>query len=112
MTRPWPWDESVLARHKRIVQSYRVALEDAAPETCRRIDNQMISYGQRWVVPALVIYDPDHLLTPDLAADYACCALKTIYEWRRRGMPTITTPDGIRVRFDVLRRWVAGDRGS
>lgn len=110
MTRPWPWDESVLARHKRVAQSYRAALEEVAPELCREIDEQMIAYGQSWVAPRVVVYDDDHLLTPELAAEYACCALKTIYVWRGRGMPTITTPDGIRVRFDVLRRWFAGDR--
>lgn len=110
MTRPWPWPESPLARHRRVAQSYRAALEREAPAICRGLDEQMIAYGQSWVVPTAVIYDPDHLLTPELAAEYACCALKTIYEWRKRGMPTITTPDGIRVRFDALQRWTAGDR--
>jgi hypothetical protein len=95
-----------------VARSYRAALEDEAPQRCDELDRQMLEYGQRWVVPQTVIYDDDRLLTPELAAEYADVTVKTIYVWRRRGMPTITTPDGIQVRFDVLRRWVLGDRGA
>lgn len=70
----------------------------------------MFELGQRWVAPRPVTYQEFDLLTADLAADYCGVALKTIYEWRKRGLPSRDTPDGIRFVFSELRQWLGGDR--
>lgn len=108
--RPWPWAENAIKRRERVAHSYRAALERAAPAQCAEIDAQMLVYGQSWVVPRIVPYGADDLLSAELAADYAGVALKTMYSWRRNGLPSVTTPDGIRFRFADLTRWCGGIR--
>lgn len=111
MSRPWPWPtESPLKRRERVALSYRAALQRIAPVICVELDAQMVTYGMRWVVPQVVTYGPDDLLTADLVADYATVALKTVYAWRARGLASTTTPDGIRFRFDDVQRWCGEDR--
>lgn len=113
MTRPWPWPgESAVKRRERVAQSYRAVLERLAPAQCAELDAQMLTYGQGWVVPRVLAYGPDDLLSVELAADYASCAVKTAYVWIARGLPHVRTPDGIRVRFSDLQKWVGGDRSS
>jgi len=83
-------------------------LERHAPEVCKQLDDQMVEYGQTWVVERIVPYMDDDLLSADLAAEYCGVTLKTIYMWRsQRGLPSIKTPDGIRFRFMDLRKWKA-----
>jgi hypothetical protein len=102
----WPWpSDTALARARRVAQAYRSALEAISPETCATIDAQMTHFGQRWIIPQLVTYTDNDLLSADLVADYCGVALKTVYEWRRRGLPSVTTPDGIRFRFSDVRQW-------
>jgi hypothetical protein len=113
MTRPWPWPgESAVKRRERVAQSYRAVLELVAPDRCAELDAQMLVYGQSWVVPRVLIYGPDDLLTAILTADYAGVTLKTVYVWRERGLRSVTTPDGIRFRFSDLQKWVGGDRSG
>jgi hypothetical protein len=87
-------------------------LQREAPAICAEIDAQMLDYGQRWVVPQLVIYQPDDLLDADAVAQYAGYAIKTVYEWRQRGLRSVTTRDGIRFRFADVQRWCGGLRGN
>lgn len=111
MIRPWPWPgESAVRRRERVAQSYRAVLEQVAPVACAELDAQMLTYGQSWVVPRVLVYGPDDLLSAELVADYAACAVKTVYVWRERGLPSVTTPDGIRFRFRDVARWCGGDR--
>jgi hypothetical protein len=112
VSRPWPWPkETALGRARRVAVSYRSALEQANSAACALLDAEMLVYGQRWVVPVVVPYTADDLLTADQVADYAGCAVKTVYEWRRdRGLVSITTPDGIRFRFDVVQKWCGNER--
>lgn len=111
MTHPWPWPgDTPIARARRVALSYRDALAAADPQACRALDERMRRVGQRWVVPQPVTYGEDDLLTAELAADYAGVALKTVYEWRRRGLASRETPDGIRFRFADLQTWLGKRR--
>jgi excisionase family DNA binding protein len=81
-------------------------LEKHAPEVCAELDAQMIEYGQTWVTPRMVTYLDDDLLTADQVAEYCDVTLKTVYMWRaQRGMPSISTRDGIRFVFKEVRAW-------
>jgi hypothetical protein len=110
MARPWPWDESALKRRERVALSYRALAEKLDPVACADLDTQMLEYGQRWIVAKIVPYQDEDLLSADLVADFAQVNLKTVYEWRRRGLPSVVTPDGLRFRFHELRKWVGGSR--
>ncbi len=94
-----------------MTQSYRAALHTVDPDGCRRLDEQMIRFGQRWVAPTIAVYSDDDWLTADQVADYAGVRLNTAYEWRARGLPSTRTNEGIRFRFADIRAWLAGDRG-
>jgi predicted DNA-binding transcriptional regulator AlpA len=103
--------EQPVERARRCASSYRHLAEQADPDGCAALDEQMLRYGQRWVVPQIAIYTDDDLLTADLVADFAGVAQKTVYEWRRlHDLPSRTTPDGIRFRFADVIRWLA-ERG-
>jgi hypothetical protein len=109
---PWPWSGDTPAeKARRVARSYRDRLEFADPDACARLDREMTRLGQRWVLPTVATYTEDDLLPADLVADYAHVSLKAVYGWRKRGMPSITTPDGIRFRFCDVRRWL-GRRGA
>lgn len=105
MTRPWPWEDTPLKLRERVALSYRALLERADPEACAKLDAEMLEYGQRWLVPQIIPYQDNDLLTADLVADYRGVALKTVYVWRQRGLPSRKTPDGIRFRFADVRDW-------
>lgn len=110
-TEPWPWPkDTALMRRTRIARSYREALLAENPETCQRLDEQMRRYGQRWIIPTPATYNEDDYLTAEHVADYAGVNLATVYTWRWRGMPSITTNDGIRFRFADVAAWVGGRR--
>lgn len=71
----------------------------------------MFELGAKWVVPQVVTYVDDDLLTAELVADYCGVSLKTVYTWRNdRGLPSVTTRDGIRFRFAEVRKWKGGAR--
>jgi hypothetical protein len=92
-----------------VALSYRAILEKLAPQACNELDEQMVEYGQRWVIPQVVTYHDDDLLTAEQVADYCDSVnVKTVYVWRRdRGLPSVVTRDGIRFRFADLRAWRA-----
>lgn len=70
----------------------------------------MLELGQRWVASQPVIYQENDLLTADLVADYCGVTAKSVYEWRKRGLPSRDTVDGIRFVFDDVQRWLGGNR--
>lgn len=108
---PWPWPgDAALARARRVALSYREALYASNPEMCRKLDTQMLRFGEGWVAPRPVVYGPDDYLSADLVANYAAVRLKTVYEWRRRGLASIQTNEGIRFRFADVQMWIAGRR--
>lgn len=113
MTKPWPWNDSPIKRRERVALSYRLLAQQLAEklesDACNILDNQMLEYGQNWIVPQVVPYDDDSQLTADQVAEYCGVSLKTVYMWRaQRGMPSIKTRDGIRFVFAEVRKW----RGS
>lgn len=99
---PWPADTAVdIAR--RLLQSYRAALEDRDPDVCRQLDDRATALGQGWVRPRLEVWGDDDLLTTAEAAELAVVTTEVIRQWASRGYLTrLTAPDG-------SRRWRAGD---
>lgn len=90
--------------------SYRLLAQQLAEklesDACNILDAQMVEYGQTWVVPQLVTYLDDDLLTAEQVAEYCGVNLKTVYMWRaQRGMPSVVTRDGIRFVFLEVRKW-------
>lgn len=110
MTWPWPAD-TALARARRVARSYRDALEATDPAVCAYLDAEMDRFGQRWVLDLYATYQEHDLLSAELVADYAQVRRKTVYEWARRGLDAVQTPDGKRWRFRDVQRWVGGSRG-
>ncbi len=111
MSDPWPWPkDSALARARRVARSYRDALEGVDPSACEYLDTEMSRMGQRWVLPTASLYDEDDYLSADLVADFAAVRPKTVYQWRRQGLPAIKTNEGMRFRFADVRAWLGGLR--
>lgn len=113
MSKPWPWpDDTPNKRLKRIALSYRALAEKLAKElgsdVVAEMDAQMVDYGQRWVVPTVVPYVDDDLLTAEQVADYCEASLRSVYVWRKeRGLESVVTRDGIRFKFSAVRKWKA-----
>lgn len=111
MARPWPWEaDTPNKRLRRIALSYRALAEELAfklgSNAVAELDAQFIEYGQRWVVPQIVPYTDDDLLTADQVADYCDASIRSVYVWRaERGLPSVTTRDGIRFKFADVRKW-------
>lgn len=111
MIRPWPWEDTPIKMRERVALSYRALAERLDPTACAKLDNEMLEFGVKWVVPQLVPYTDEDLLPADLVADYCGVSVKTVYTWRNdRGLPSIVTPDGIRFRFSDVRKWKGGNR--
>lgn len=111
MTEPWPWPkDTALARARRVAQMYRAVLEDIDPQACHHLDERMSRAGQRWITPHVAAHAPDDYLSADVVADFAGVRLKSVYEWRARGLPSIRTNEGIRFRFADVQAWVSGIR--
>ncbi|WP_064075897.1 hypothetical protein [Prescottella equi] len=91
---PWPADTPVdIAR--RLLQSYREALQRRDPEACSRIDAQAQAFGQGWVVPRLETVDVDALVSGVEAAELAGVEPQVIWQWAYRGhIPRRTGVDG------------------
>lgn len=108
-TWPWPADTPV-DRARRVAQMYRHVLTDENATRCAEVDERMRQLGQNWVVPHAEVYDDHDLLDTELAADYLHVQPRTIDEWKRRGLPCVHTPDGVRYRVVDLRQWQASRR--
>ena len=101
---PWPWPgDSPLDRARRVARTYRDALERVDPELCQQLDKRARELGQTWVQPRPLAHDHDDLLTAREVADMCDVMPNTVRQWKRRGLPTVDTPDGERYRVgDVL----------
>lgn len=103
---PWPWPgDSVLDRARRVAREYRDALAATDPQRCAALDQRVVELGQPWIVPQPVTVGPDDLLTAEQLADYAQVGVRTINEWRRRGLEAVDTVDGPRYRPRDLIAW-------
>lgn len=95
MSWPWPGDSN-LDRARRVARNYRERLQEVAPDECAQLDRTHRDWGQRWMLPQRIYAQLDDVLDVDNAAEYCQVAVKTIYEWRRRGLPHVDTPEGSR----------------
>ncbi|MFD6069395.1 MerR family transcriptional regulator [Amycolatopsis lurida] len=108
---PWPWPgDTPLDRARRIARTYREALMIAAPDTCVDLDARCRDLGQTWVVPKPLSFGPDDLLDAKEVADMCNVQPSTIRQWRRRGLATQDTPDGLRYRVADVLDYHAGRR--
>lgn len=92
--------------------SYRAVLEDIAPDECHELDKQMLEMGQDWAVPRIATWNDDDYLSAAQVADCVGVNLKTVYEWRARGLSSIRTNEGIRFRYADVRVWANGQRSK
>lgn len=85
MTSKWPWPaDSPLDIARRLLQSYRSALEQIDPEACRLIDANAADLGQGWVNPKIETVNPDDLVSAVEAAALVGVEVATIYQWASR----------------------------
>ncbi len=111
MPEQWRWTrDTPVDRARRVARSYRALAYELDPERCARLDAEMLKRQQRWVVPQVAVYQPDDLLTADLVADWASVTVRAVYQWRKQGLPSVTTVDGIRFRYGSVVRWLAERR--
>lgn len=101
---PWPWPgDTPVERARRIARSYRDALLAAEPDTCTALDARAARLGQGWITPKPLAYHDDDLLTAPEVATMCDVQPGTVDQWRKRGLPVTTTPDGPRFLVrDVL----------
>jgi len=79
-----------------VARAYRDAYALVAPEPCRELDRRVQRFGQHWIVPSVVQFGDDDLLTVDEIASFCGVKPGTIDQWRARGLPSVDTPDGRR----------------
>lgn len=100
---PWPYPgDSHDDKLKRIARMYRDKLAEHLPDLCAPLDAALIRLGHGWIRPKPVTYQLDDLLTPEQAADYCGCQLRTLDAWRSRGLRATRTTNGLRYRYDDL----------
>lgn len=85
----WPYPgDSPVAKARRVAHAYRARLEDAQPDWAAQLDQRFVSWGERWVVPHLALFDLDDWLTPAEAAELGGVDTATVRMWRARGRLT------------------------
>ncbi|WP_370944037.1 helix-turn-helix domain-containing protein [Amycolatopsis sp. cg5] len=110
-TDPWPWPgDSPLDRARRVARTYRDALMGADEEACAEVDQQCRDLGQSWVVPKPLIFGQDDLLDAEEVAEMCDVQPDTVRQWKRRGLPTVDTADGVRFRVADVLAYHAGRR--
>jgi hypothetical protein len=79
----WPWNDTHDAKLKRIVESYRTALFQVAPDVCQLLDARMIECGQRWVCGDYIV-DVDRLVSAREVSEEFGLPGWSVHEWSRR----------------------------
>lgn len=80
----WPWpNDTHEDRLKRIIDSYRSALMEADPGTCRIIDARMAEYGQGWLSSGVRI-DVERLVTAQELSQEFDINPWNVKDWARR----------------------------
>lgn len=102
--------DTPLDRARTVARSYREALRMHCPELCARIDDHVVGLGETWVVPAVLQYEFDDLLTAGQAADYCRIKPNTLQVWKGRGLVVVETVDGRRYRVRDLLDYQASRR--
>lgn len=108
---PWPWPEdSALDRARAVAREYRDAVHKLDPELGARMDVRAAKVGQTWLFPQVSQFEENELLTTRQAAEFCHIRPTTLPQWRRRGLVSVTTPDGIRYRPADLLEYQAKGR--
>lgn len=68
---------------RRIIESYRLALLEHAPQVCEAIDKKMVAYGQKWVCSEVVI-ERERLVTAGEVAEEFGIQIHDIRNWSKR----------------------------
>lgn len=80
----WPWPRDTHDdRLKRIIDSYRTALMEADPATCRILDARMKEYGQGWIASDVIV-DVERLVTAQEVSQEFDINPWNIHDWARR----------------------------
>lgn len=108
--RHWPWAENRGDKMKRIIASYRTALQEMAPNACHLVDARMTEFGEGWVCDNAI--DVDRFVTAREAAIEFGLSPVAVTEWAREQpdrIPVINNGRqnlyriGALLRHDVLR---------
>lgn len=92
----WPFPgESPLARARRAAQAYRTALAASDPAAAARLDDRLTAWGETWMVPKLITYGPDDMLTAAQAGEVLCISAAAVNNLRRAGRLPGTRENGM-----------------
>lgn len=84
MSRAWPWPNDTAAdRYRRIIDSYRTALQAADPTICRLIDARMAEFGQEWISRNEPVDMDAYKSASDIATQFGLEPWN-IHDWSRR----------------------------
>lgn len=108
----WPYQgDSPLAIARRVAQAYRAHLHTVSPGVCAGVDDMVLAYGQRWIIPQVVTVDDAAELSPSQAADYLCVSTAAIRRLRASGRLKGTEgPNGWRYLVADLRQLQSSPR--
>lgn len=82
----WPWiGDSPTVILRRVAGAYRARLAEVDEAGCALLDEQMVKWGQGWVVVRLFTFDLDDWLSASDAAELACVQVRQIARLRRLG---------------------------
>lgn len=70
-------------RYRRIIDSYRTALLECAPEACRLVDARMVEFGESWVCGDSQV-DVNRFMSAKEIADEFGFQPWNIQDWARR----------------------------
>lgn len=80
----WPWPRDTREdRLKRIAESYRTALMEVDPGTCRLLDVRMIECGQGWICRDTIV-DTNRMVTAQEVSEEFGIPPWTVHDWARR----------------------------
>jgi hypothetical protein len=71
-------------RYRRIIDSYRTALLDMAPDACRLVDARMVEFGEEWVCNDDPIDVNALMSAPDIARQFGFNPWD-VHNWARAG---------------------------
>jgi len=71
-------------RYRRIIDSYRTALQSSAPDACRLVDARMVEFGEEWVVSEMVPDVNALMSAPEIAKEFGFNAWD-VHNWARAG---------------------------
>lgn len=84
MASAWPWPEDTREdRYRRIIDSYRTALMNSDPATCRIVDARMQEFGQTWLVSGVIV-DVERLVTAQEVAEEFDINPWNVHDWASR----------------------------